>query len=147
MRGMPAELQPSPDAALNRVRYLYVIAMVAVIAVGLGWRAAANPVSPFWHKYGGDALWALLMFLGFRCVLIRASILRVTLVSLTFCFAVEFFQLYHAPWIDSIRATRLGTLALGSTFNAPDLIAYAVGVFFGGVIEIIRPGSGYKPVM
>jgi hypothetical protein len=138
MRGMPAELQPSPDAALNRVRYLYVIAMAAVIAAGLWWRSAANPVSPFWHKYGGDALWALLIFLGFRCVLIRASILRVTLVALAFCFAVEFSQLYHAPWIDSVRNTRLGMLALGSTFNAPDLIAYAVGVAVGVVIETLR---------
>lgn len=123
---------------MNRLRCYYVIAMVAVIAAGLLWRSAANPVSPFWHKYGGDALWALLMFLGFRGVLIRASILRVTLVSLTFCFAVEFSQLYHAPWIDSIRATRLGALALGSTFNAPDLIAYAFGVALGGMIETVR---------
>lgn len=138
MRGMPNELQPSPDDTLNRSRYLYVIAMAAVIALGLWWRSAANPVSSFLHKYGGDALWALLMFLGFRCVLIRAAILRVTLVSLAFCFAVEFSQLYHAPWIDSLRNTRLGALALGSTFNAPDLIAYAVGVAFGGVIETVR---------
>lgn len=135
---MPNELQPTPDVALHRPRYLYVIAMAAVIAAGLWWRSAGNPVSPFWHKYGGDALWALLMFLGFRCLLIRAPILRVTLISLAFCFAVEFSQLYHAPWIDSIRATRLGTLALGSTFNAPDLIAYAVGVAFGVVVEMLR---------
>jgi hypothetical protein len=81
---------------LNRPRYFYVIAMVAVIAAGLWWRSAANPVSPFWHKYGGDALWALLMFLGFRCALLRASILRVMFVSLAFCYAVEFSQLYHA---------------------------------------------------
>jgi len=123
---------------LNRLRYLYVIAMAAVIAAGLWWRSAANPVSPFLHKYGGDALWALLMFLGFRCVLIRASILRVTLVSLVFCFAVEFSQLYHAPWIDSVRNTRLGALTLGSIFNAPDLIAYVAGVALGGVIETVR---------
>ena len=119
-------------------RSLYVIAMAAVIVAGLWWRSAANPVSPFWHKYGGDALWALLIFLGFRCVLIRAPILRVMLVSLALCFAVEFSQLYHAPWIDSIRNTRLGALTLGSTFNAPDLIAYAVGVALGGVIETVR---------
>ena len=123
---------------MNRLRCLYVIAMAAVIAAGLWWRSAANSVSPFLHKYGGDALWALLVFLGFRCVLIRASILRVTLVSLAFCFAVEFSQLYHAPWIDSIRNTRLGALALGSIFNAPDLIAYAAGVALGGVIEMVR---------
>lgn len=123
---------------MNRQRYFYVIAMVAVIAAGLWWRSAANPVSSFWHKYGGDALWALLMFLGFRCVLIRAPIVLVMLVSLAFCFAVEFSQLYHAPWIDSIRNTRLGALALGATFNVPDLIAYAIGVAFGGVIETVR---------
>jgi len=112
--------------------------MVAVIGAGLCWRSAANPVAPFWRKYGGDALWALLIFLGIRFVLIRVSILRVTLVSLTFCFAVEFSQLYHAPWIDSIRATRLGALALGSGFNAPDLIAYAIGVALGAGIEVAR---------
>jgi hypothetical protein len=32
---------------------------------------------------------------------------------------VEFSQLYHAPWIDTIRAARIGALVLGSTFNAP----------------------------
>jgi len=130
---------------LNRLRYLYLIAMVTVIAVGLWWRSAANPISPFWHKYGGDALWALLIFLGFRCVLIRASILRVTLVSLAFCFAVEFSQLYHAPWIDAVRNTSFGALALGSIFNAPDLLAYTAGIAFGGVIETLRQALISQP--
>ena len=112
--------------------------MAVVIVAGLCWRSTTNPVSPFWHKYGGNTLWALLIFLGFRCLLIRASIRCVTLISLAFCFAVEFSQLYHAPWIDSIRNTRLGALAPGSGFNAPDLFAYAVGVAIGGVIETIR---------
>ena len=95
---------------MNRLRYLYLIAMAAVITAGFWWPSAANPVSSFWHKYGGDALWALLIFLGFRCVQIRTSLLRVMLFSLALCFAVEFSQLYHAPWIDSIRNTRLGAL-------------------------------------
>lgn len=127
---------------LNRLRCYYLIAMAGVILAGLGWRSTANPVSPFWHKYGGDALWALLMFLAFRCVLIRASLLRVTLVSLAFCFAVECSQLYHAPWIDSLRNTRLGALALGATFNAPDLVAYAAGVALGAVIETTQRRRG-----
>ncbi len=123
---------------MNALRFKYVIGMAAVIAAGLWWRSAANPAGPFLHKYGGDALWALLVFLGFRCVLIRAALLRVTLVSLAFCSAVEFSQLYHAPWIDSIRATRLGALALGSTFNAPDLLAYTLGIALGSGLEAMR---------
>lgn len=112
--------------------------MAAVVAAGLWWRSPANPASPFFQKYGGDALWAWLIFLGFRCVLIRAPVLRVTSIALAFCFAIEFSQLYHAPWIDSIRGTRLGALILGNTFNAPDLIAYAAGVALGTIIEASR---------
>jgi hypothetical protein len=119
--------------------------MLLVIVAGLGWRSAANPVSPFFHKYGGDALWAVLIFLGFRCVLIRTPLIRVTLLALVFCFAVEFSQLYHAPWIDSIRATRLGKLALGFTFNWPDLVAYAVGIAIGYLVETARHRQVNRP--
>jgi len=123
---------------MKQQRGVYVIAMAGVIAAGLWWHSAPQLLGPFLHKYGGDALWALLMFLGFRCVLIRAAVLRVMLVSLAFCFAVEFSQLYHAPWIDAVRNTRLGALALGSIFNGPDFLAYTAGVAVGGAIEIVR---------
>ena len=61
--------------------------------------------------------------------------LRLSLVSLGFAWAIEFSQLYHAPWIDSIRAVRVGHLVLGSTFNWPDLPAYAVGVVIGALVD------------
>lgn len=123
---------------MNALRFKYALAMAGVIAAGLAWRSAANPAGPFLHKYGGDALWALLIFLGVRCVLIRTNVWRTALVALAFCFAVEFSQHYHAPWIDSIRATRLGALALGSTFNAPDLLAYTLGIALGSGLEAMR---------
>ncbi|MDH7502149.1 MAG: DUF2809 domain-containing protein [Verrucomicrobiota bacterium] len=46
-------------------------------------------------------------------------------------------QLYHAPWIDAVRGTRVGALALGANFNPPDLIAYAFGIGFAAMIEHI----------
>ena len=91
----------------------------------------------FYLKYGGDALWALLIFLGFGFVFIRTSTLRVALMALCFSCTVEFSQLYHAPWIDSMRANRVGALILGATFNWPDLIAYGVGIMPGCLSEII----------
>ncbi len=41
---------------------------------------------------------------------------------------VELSQLYHAPWIDSIRQTTLGGLILGFGFLWSDLACYALGV-------------------
>jgi hypothetical protein len=106
-----------------------------VMAGGLLWRSRLVSLSPFMTKYGGDALWSLLVFTGFGFLFSRISTFRLSLVSLGFAWAVEFSQLYHAPWIDSIRAVRLGHLVLGSTFNWPDLPAYAVGIAIGAVVD------------
>ena len=122
---------------VSRSRWLYAVSMVLVVAAGLAWRAPMFPLPPILIKYGGDALWALLIFLGVGFLFIRATRWRVALGSFCFCCAVEFSQLYHAPWIDSLRATRLGSLVLGAIFNWPDLIAYGVGVSLGGLSEII----------
>ena len=80
-------------------------------------------------------LWALMVFLGFGFVFRRASTLQIALMSVCFAWGIELLQLYHAPWIDALRARRLGHLVLGSAFNAPDLIAYATGVAVGTVGE------------
>jgi len=98
---------------------------------------------PFLSKYGGDALWALMVFVGFGFLLPRTSTPTLALLALTFSWAIEFSQLYHAPWIDAVRFTLPGRLVLGSTFNWPDLSAYALGVGLGTWVEWMfrgRPG-------
>jgi hypothetical protein len=93
------------------------------------------PSPSFLAKYGGDSLWALVVFLVFGFVFRRSSTVRIGLGAVCFAWFVEFLQLYHAPWIDVIRSTRLGRLVLGSSFNSPDLIAYVVGIALGAFTE------------
>jgi hypothetical protein len=62
---------------------------------------------------------------------------------MSFCVIIEVSQLYHAPWIDSIRGTTLGALVLGHGFVWSDLACYAVGVGLGILIE--RSGSYDRP--
>lgn len=93
------------------------------------------PLDPALSNYGGDALWALMVFVGFGFLIACASTAMNALLALAFSWSVEFSQLYHAPWIDAIRATLPGKLVLGNTFNWPDLLAYAVGIGFGAMVE------------
>jgi len=81
-----------------------------------------------------------MVFVGVGFLLPRASTLAVTSLALTFSWGVEFSQLYHAPWIDAVRATIPGKLVLGNTFNWPDLFAYALGVALGAWAECRRSG-------
>ncbi len=113
-------------------RLANLLAAFATIALGLLWRSHRVPLPSFVAKYGGDALWALMIFFLVRAVNPRLSLRAGSVWALAICWLVEFSQLYRAPWIDSIRHTFLGHLVLGSTFNPPDLLAYAVGVALQG---------------
>ena len=57
-------------------------------------------------------------------------------MAVAFSAAIEISQLYHAPWIDSIRQTTVGGLILGFGFLWSDLVCYALGVAIGVTIEV-----------
>ena len=124
-----------PARTRARIRLVYALMAVAVIAVGLLWRSGLIPLPQWLSNNGGDALWALMVFVGIGFLIPRASTLVVALLALTFSWGVEFSQLYHAPWIDAVRATLPGRLVLGTTFNWPDLPAYALGIALGVLAE------------
>jgi Protein of unknown function (DUF2809) len=113
----------------------FAVMVIAVVAAGLLWRSGFIPLPQSLSNYGGDALWALMVFLGFGFLFPRASTVAVALLALAFSWGVEFSQLYRAPWIDAIRATVPGKLVLGNTFNGPDLLAYALGIGLGALVE------------
>jgi hypothetical protein len=117
---------------MTRNQAIDLILAGLTIVVGLLWRSKMVPMPPLLFKYGGDALWAMVILLGVGFLFPRLALLNQMLLALSFAWAVEFLQLYHAPWIDAIRALRLGHLVLGTTFNAPDLAAYALGVALAG---------------
>lgn len=106
---------------------------------GLGSRKLRNDLPTFVAEYAGDTLWALMLFLLVSTMLARSAIAYRAAISLGLAFSVEFSQLYHAPWIDSIRQTTLGGLVLGSGFLGSDLICYSVGIAIGAGLEwVIR---------
>jgi hypothetical protein len=68
------------------------------------------------------------------------STARVAAMALGLSLLVELSQLYHAPWIDSVRQTTIGGLILGFGFLWSDLACYASGVGLGVALETIGRG-------
>ena len=118
-----------------RTRIVYLLAATVVVIAGLASRRFRGQSPAFLAEYAGDTLWALMLFLlvstlfAGRPVLVRAAI------SLALAFLVEISQLYHAPWIDTIRQTTLGGLVLGFGFLWTDLVCYSVGISTGSLTE------------
>ena len=113
----------------------YLAAAVAIMFAGLGSRKLKAYLPSFLAEYAGDTLWALMLFLLVSTLLAKRPTLTRAAISLALAFLVEISQLYHAPWIDSIRQTTLGGLVLGFGFLWTDLVCYSVGIVLGLVVE------------
>lgn len=122
----------------GRDRFRHAVLILLVILSGLFLRSRFCPAPPVFEKYGGDALWAVVVFLGLGFLFPRAATFTLALSALTISWAVEFSQLYRVPWLDALRATLPGKLILGTTFNLPDLPAYAFGVAAAAMAELFQ---------
>jgi hypothetical protein len=119
----------------TRRRTVYAVWIAVVVCAGLLSRSDAIGLPPFSAKYGADALWALMVFLGVRFLFVAWRTMAIAGLATAASCAVEFSQLYHAPWLDAIRRTTIGRLALGDTFAWADIAAYLVGIGFGAAAE------------
>lgn len=113
-----------------------MIATLGVIVLGLASRHVYGLFPHALGKYPGDALWALMIFLGLGYLMPSNSIIGNALYAIVISFAVEFSQIYQEPWINAIRNTVLGHLVLGSRFGWLDLLAYTAGVSIGMIAEL-----------
>lgn len=119
----------------GRNRWIYLVLVLVVIIVGLASRKYASYLPLWLNSYLGDTLWALMVFLICGFIFCHQSTTRVAVYALIFAYGIEISQLYHAPWIDEIRRTRLGGLVLGYGFLWRDILSYSIGIVFGALIE------------
>ncbi len=118
-----------------RNRAVYAACAIGAVAAGLLTRSSLVGLPRTFAKYSGDAVWALLVFFLFAFLLPRKPTRQIALLAAVFAAAIEFLQLYHAPWIDHLRSLWIGRMVLGSTFNPPDLLAYAAGIIVGLLLD------------
>lgn len=122
-------------------RIVYGLTVVVVMLLGLSSRKFSTSLPPFVADHFGDALWAAMVYFGLRFLFVEKSPRYTALVSLLFCFAIEFSQLYQAPWLNQIRQSTLGALVLGKGFLTIDLLRYFAGVLLAWLADVylLRP--------
>lgn len=122
------------------------LVLIVVILLGLGSRRFSANLPRFVATYAGDTLWATAAFLGLGVLWPELSSRRIALMAMTVSVAVEISQLCKAPWLETLRRTRLGSLLLGFDFVASDLACYTLGVGLGLILDLgIRRNRPVSP--
>ena len=120
---------------LTRLRLIYAMAAFITVAIGLTWHLSPPLFGAAVKDIVGDSFWAAMILWLVSLVMPSRPLLLRMLAAIAICFAVETSQLYHAPFIDSIRATLPGHLVLGSGFDPRDFAAYATGVLIAALAD------------
>ena len=120
-----------------RARAMYARVLLVTIAMGLGSRRFGALLPAFVAAYAGDVLWATMVYWLCAIAAPGAARHRLAAAALAIAWAVECSQLYRAPWLDVLRATTLGALALGQGFLWSDLLCYAGGVALAVVADVL----------
>ena len=125
---------------MRRSRVVYAALTAATIVLGLASRRFGTVLPDAVGLYAEDALWAAAVYIAAATIWPRARTIQLVIGALVFSFVIELSQLYHAPWIDDVRRTRVGALVLGFGFLWSDLVCYMAGVAAAALADVLVSG-------
>jgi hypothetical protein len=109
--------------------------MAITVAAGLAIRFAHLGLPGAVVKYGGSALWAVMIYWVSSTALSSWRPLSNALLSGILGTAVEFLKLYNADWLDSFRRTLAGIILLGRIFNPWDIAVYWIAISLVAAVD------------
>lgn len=112
----------------ERLKYFILFLLVLILGI-LSRKINCIPL------FIGDILYAVLIYFGFRFLIVKSEKSTSLLFSLLFCFGIEFLQLVQIEWLIAIRKTTLGHYILGQGFLWLDLLCYIIGTLLAFLID------------
>lgn len=120
---------------LRKMIYLLLFLFCTWLAIAT--RTHSHWFPPLMAEYGGDIIWAGMFLFFMRIFFGSMNLQKLALICFGLGLADELLQLYHAPWIELIRQTRIGGLMLGFGFLWSDIVCYAVGIAIAYLITAV----------
>lgn len=110
-------------------------ATALVIGIGLTTRLPGIDWGPLVGKYLGSMLWGAMVYCLAGFMRPRWPVSVVALVAASIAVSVELSQLWHTPWLDGFRQTRLGVLLIGRFFAWADIATYLIGIIVAAGVD------------
>jgi hypothetical protein len=118
-------------ANYGKYRIALLIGMILIIPLGYSVRFATSLGSPVFQDVFGSIAYQVLLMFVFAFFYPRVDLAKVAVGVFLVSSAIEFLQLWQAPWLLAIRSTWAGRVLLGNTFLWADFPPYAIGAFLG----------------
>lgn len=121
---------------IPRPIWLSVTLLVLTMSAGLVVRFAHLGLPGSLVKYGGSALWAMMIYWLVSTLLPAWRIRRVAVIAGGLATLVEFLKLVHTPALEAFRRTIAGVLLLGRLFSFSDIAVYWLAIAVAAAIDL-----------
>ena len=122
-----------------------LLLLVGTVALGLASRRYPSVLPTFVALYAGDVLWASMVFWVLTLLRPNGEGRHLAAIAFAIAVVVEGSQRYHAPWLDALRASPFGALALGQGFLWSDIACYATGAGLAALVDVmVRRSRGKR---
>jgi len=126
----------------NLFRKRLLLLLLILIPAGFASKFYDGPLRIYVNDSLGGVLYVVFWIWIFAFLLpqARAGIIAFSVLAVT-C-GLEFLQLWHPPFLESIRACFLGRTLIGHSFSWLDIPHYFLGALVGyGVLRLLRPAG------
>lgn len=114
------------------IRFLFskrwtILSIALIVPVGFSTKLYNGPAASWVNNSLGGILYVIFWSLLFSFFFFRTRPWKISIFVLMVTCSLEFLQLWHPPFLESIRSTFLGVTLIGNSFTWTDLFYYLVG--------------------
>jgi hypothetical protein len=114
-------------------RMAAMISLALITPIGFAVKFYSGPAAPWVNNSLGGLFYELFWCLVLFVFLPRLAPLKIAALVFGGTCMLELLQLWHPPFLETIRATFIGATLLGTTFAWSDFIYYLIGCVAGGL--------------
>jgi hypothetical protein len=118
-------------------RTVDVILIILITPLGFATKFYSGPAAGFVHHYLGGVLYVIFWMLVLDLIFVKMKPIKTAWIIFLLTSLVEFLQLWHPPFLETLRRHFLGATLLGTTFTWFDFPWYAVGAVLGYAMLLV----------
>jgi hypothetical protein len=116
-----------------------LLAIVLIVPLGLYTKIYNGPAFNWVNNSLGGVLYVIFWSLLFSLLAARSKSWKIVGLVFLSTSAIEFLQLWHPPFLETIRSTFIGATLFGNSFSWMDMVHYIIGALASlGLLKILR---------
>ena len=115
---------------MNR-QLLIILSLIVIVPIGFLTKFYEGPAQSWVNNSLGGFFYEIFWCLVFAFIFLKTSPVKIAFWVFVVTCSLEFLQLWHPPFLQTIRSTFVGRTILGTSFTWFDFPYYFAGSFVG----------------